>query len=43
MAGKDCMEGYTVKQIEEPEWLDASQSFLQVEIMFKAIHFLVPG
>lgn len=43
MAGKDWMENDTApEQTDEPELLEVSKPFLQVEIMPKAIHFLVP-
>ena len=43
MAGRDWMEDHTAPaQAENPEMLDVAKPYLQVEIMPKAVHFLVP-
>lgn len=43
VAGTDWMEGNnTPSQADEPELLDVSKPYLQVELMPRAIHFLVP-
>jgi hypothetical protein len=43
MAGSDWLVDHTApSQKEEPELLDVSKPYLQVELMPQAIHFLVP-
>src|SRR5215211_8878024 len=43
VAGSDWMKGNSApSQKDEPELLDVSKPYLQVELMHQAIHFLVP-